>query len=206
MSSSEELSKKKFFFQLLSGYLDNSFNDKDKKLLKLFYLIKGCKECGNAGGKNLYFPKLNSSTNLLLLLDPFYLYEDYKPEDESKIKELFSKILKGIRLSPEDVYLTYSIKCILKNDFFKNKKKYKEIFLKELEAVEPKYILIFGRYAHELFFSELKDVKFNNVLDSYQLYGSRLFFTSSPAEIFYDTSLKSAVWEFLKFFRKTIQE
>ena len=191
MSNPGEHSEKKFFFQLLSGYLNNSFTDKDKKLLKLFYLIKGCTECKNAGRKILCFPKLNFNSNLLLLLDPFYLYENYKLEDESKIKELFNKILKAMKQ-----FDSGGVKG----------KKYKEIFLKELEAVKPENILVFGRYAHELFFSDLKDVKFNNILDSYQLYGSRLFFTSSPVEIFYDTSLKSTVWEFLKFFRKTIQE
>ncbi len=204
MSSIAELKEKEFFFQLLSGYINNSFTNREKELLKLHYSINICKQCSSAEKQIISFPNLKINSHVILL-DPFYLYENYKPEDESKIYELFFNILKAIGLDSKNTYLTYSIKCVLKNNYFNNKKIYKEIFLKELKIIRPEHILIFGRYPHELFFNEIKELKYNNAADMYKMYESRLFFVSSPVEIFYNPALKKEVWKFLKFFRKTVR-
>lgn len=194
-----------YFFYLLLKYLNSSFDNEEKKFLELLYTINTCQHCESAEKIGFLNPKQNLKSNIIVLLDPFFLYEDYKENDKPGIYELFWKILKSIKLLPDDIYLTYSLKCILKRNFFQNKKIYKDIFMKELQIVNAENILIFGQYAHELLFDQLKDVKYSNISEPVQLYGRRLFFTSSPVEIFYDPSLKKDVWEFLKFFKKTVK-
>ena len=205
MNNYRSLNKKVYFFRLLSQYIDNNFTDKDKEILDLFYSINKCNKCGVAFNKNIYPFNQNFNSDIIVLLDPFFLYDNFNSKDEPGINELFSKIMKALNFGFNKIYLTYSVKCVLEKEFFKNKKAYKDIFLKEIEIIKPENILIFGRYAHELFFNKLDDVKYDNIEDTYQAYGCLLFFASNPVEIFYDASLKKPVWNFLKFFKKTIQ-
>jgi len=204
MSKIKGLEKKQFFLHILSDYLNNGFSIKEKRLLKLYQSILHCPECKNAEKKELFFPYLNPEPNIFIILDPYFLYSTFQETDKEAINELFTNILKAMDISSDNIYITYCIKCGLKNRYFENKKKCKEYLIKELEILKPVSILVFGRHCRDVLFENLGDVQYNNQDKIYKAYGCRIYFTNSPVEMFYDTSLKKPVWKFLKYFKSKL--
>lgn len=197
----KQLNIKKHFIKVLYHYLNNHIIKNEKKFLKYLFDVNLCSKCEFVKKRTSFYINQNYNADTMVILDPFFLYEEYRQEDEKEINELFYKILRSVNLSPGNTYITYSMKCILKNNFFKNKDKYKEFFFKELNLVNPKQILIFGMFSYELFFKEL-EMKCNTFSNQYKYNDGNIFLTNNPVEIFNNTSLKKPVWEYLKLFKK----
>lgn len=197
----KQLKIKEHFIKVLHRYLNNHIVKKEKKFLKYLLAVNFCAKCEFIKKRTSFYINQNYNADTMVILDTFFLYKEYRQEDEKEINELLYKILRSVNLSPENTYITYSMKCILKNNFFKNKDKYKEFFFKELNLVAPKQILIFGMFSYELFFKEL-EMKCNTFSNQYKYKDCNIFLTNNPVEIFNNTSLKKPVWEYLKLFKK----
>lgn len=196
MKSNEKL--KNFFLKLLCYHVDNNCNEKNKKFFHLIYSVNQCKKCDYSFKDTLPFLNQNINAKIIVLLEPFFLNPQFSPNDLDKISELFQKILNSIHLNHDMAYFTFLMKCDFFHKKIVQKDRCKETVLKEIELIQPEYILGFGKSVAEILLGQkvqLNEQKYH----SFQ--NAKLFISSSPVDIYYNPSLKKEVWDFLKFIR-----
>lgn len=191
---------KQHFYKVIFDYINNSFDQKKNEYLKYLYTLNLCERCPSSQKRTSIMVQQNINSDLMIIVDPYFLYSSYNPKDKKKIDELFLKILKSIDLELKNIYITSTIKCL-----FQDKHREDQIdcdfMQKELEIIAPKYILLFGKYAKDTFFADLK-IEQNSQTLFYHYKDSKIFCTHNPIEIFNNPDLKKEVWQYLKRFIK----
>jgi DNA polymerase len=180
------------------------FANKEQLISQLFKEINNQL---NTKNNNNFFYKGNPDSLIMIL-------GDYPNDDDVKNQEILSgsrgellnKMLSSISLEKEKYYLSniYFEKDIdirNKNNF------YKDILIKHLKIIKPKYILLLGEIASN-FFNDSK----NKILDIHGKWDSIIvnkdkfitFTTFEPENLLREPENKKLSWEDLKKFRNEI--
>ena len=181
-----------------------SFANKEQLVSQLF---KEINDQLNTKNNNNFFYKGNPDSKIMIL-------GDYPNDDDIKNQEILSgsrgelltKMLSSISLEKEQYYLSnmYFDKDI---DIKNRHNFYKDILIKHIKIIKPKYILLLGEIASN-FFNNSK----NKILDIHGKWNSVIFnkdkfitFTTfEPENLLREPENKKLSWEDLKKFRNEI--
>ena len=181
-----------------------SFANKEMLVSQLF---KEINDQLNTKNNNNFFYKGNPDSQIMILGD-FPNDDDVKNQEilSGSRGELLNKMLSSISLEKEKYYLSniYFEKDI---DIRNRNNFYKDILIKHLKIIKPKYILLLGEIASN-FFNDSK----NKILDIHGKWGSIIvnkdkfitFTTFDPEILLREPENKKLSWEDLKKFRNEI--
>ena len=181
-----------------------SFANKETLVLQLF---KEINDKLNTKNNNNFFYKGNPDSQIMILGD-FPNDDDVKNQEilYGSRGELLNKMLSSISLEKEKYYLSniYFEKDI---DIKNRNNFYKDILIKHLKIIKPKYILLLGEIASN-FFNNSK----NKILDIHGKWNSIIinndkfitFTTFDPEILLREPENKKLSWEDLKKFRNEI--
>ena len=181
-----------------------SFANKEQLVSQLF---KEINDQLNTKNNNNFFYKGNPDSQIMILGD-FPNDDDVKNQEilSGSRGELLNKMLSSISLEKEKYYLSniYFEKDI---DIRNRNNFYKDILIKHLKIIKPKYILLLGEIASN-FFNNSK----NKILDIHGKWGSIIvnkdkfitFTTFDPEILLREPENKKLSWEDLKKFRNEI--
>ena len=181
-----------------------SFANKEQLVLQLF---KEINDQLNTKNNNNFFYKGNPDSQIMIL---GYCPNDDDVKNQEILSgsrgELLNKMLSSISLEKEKYYLSniYFEKDI---DIRNKSNFYKDILIKHLKIIKPKYILLLGEIASN-FFNDSK----NKILDIHGKWGSIIvnkdkfitFTTFDPEILLREPENKKLSWEDLKKFRNEI--
>ena len=175
-------------------------------LVKLSREVADCKNCSlSAYRKNVVFGKGDYNSDILLIGEAPGKFEDIEGVPfVGEAGKLLDKILAAIDLKTEQVYITNVVKCRPPNN--RDPEPHERIacfpiLKKQLEIIEPKFILLLGRIAaHEI----LKTQRPLSVLRNrvYKKYGALIVVTYHPAALLRNQSLKRETWADVQLFQK----
>ena len=181
-----------------------SFANKEQLISQLF---KEINDQLNTKNNNNFFYKGNPDSQIMILGD-CPNDDDVKNQEilSGSRGELLNKMLSSISLEKEKYYLSniYFEKDI---DIRNKSNFYKDILIKHLKIIKPKYILLLGEIASN-FFNDSK----NKILDIHGKWGSIIvnkdkfitFTTFDPEILLREPENKKLSWEDLKKFRNEI--
>ena len=181
-----------------------SFANKEMLVSQLF---KEINDQLNTKNNNNFFYKGNPDSQIMILGD-FPNDDDVKNQEilSGSRGELLNKMLSSISLEKEKYYLSniYFEKDI---DIRNRNNFYKDILIKHLKIIKPKYILLLGEIVSN-FFNNSK----NKILDIHGKWGSIIvnkdkfitFTTFDPEILLREPENKKLSWEDLKKFRNEI--
>jgi len=181
-----------------------SFANKEMLILQLF---KEINDQLNTKNNNNFFYKGNPDSQIMIL-GGFPNDDDVKNQEilSGSRGELLNKMLSSISLEKEKYYLSniYFEKDI---DIRNRNNFYKDILIKHLKIIKPKYILLLGEIASN-FFNNSK----NKILDIHGKWDSIIinkdkfitFTTFDPEILLREPENKKLSWEDLKKFRNEI--
>ena len=181
-----------------------SFANKEQLVLQLF---KEINDQLNTKNNNNFFYKGNPDSQIMIL-GGFPNNDDVKNQEilYGSRGELLNKMLSSISLEKEKYYLSniYFEKDI---DIRNKSNFYKDILIKHLKIIKPKYILLLGEIASN-FFNNSKD----KILDIHGKWASIIvnknkfitFTTFEPENLLRDPENKKLSWKDLKKFRNEI--
>ena len=181
-----------------------SFANKEQLVSQLFKEINNQL---NTKNNNNFFYKGNPDSQIMILGD-CPNDDDVKNQEilSGSRGELLNKMLSSISLEKEKYYLSniYFEKDI---DIRNKSNFYKDILIKHLKIIKPKYILLLGEIASN-FFNDSK----NKILDIHGKWGSIIvnkdkfitFTTFEPEILLREPENKKLSWEDLKKFRNEI--
>ena len=181
-----------------------SFANKEQLVSQLFKEINNQL---NTKNNNNFFYKGNPDSQIMILGD-FPNDDDVKNQEilSGSRGELLNKMLSSISLEKEKYYLSniYFEKDI---DIRNRNNFYKDILIKHLKIIKPKYILLLGEIASN-FFNDSK----NKILDIHGKWDSIIinkdkfitFTTFEPEILLREPENKKLSWEDLKKFRNEI--
>ena len=181
-----------------------SFANKEMLVSQLF---KEINDQLNTKNNNNFFYKGNPDSQIMILGD-FPNDDDVKNQEilSGSRGELLNKMLSSISLEKEKYYLSniYFEKDI---DIRNRNNFYKDILIKHLKIIKPKYIILLGEIASN-FFNDSK----NKILDIHGKWGSIIvnkdkfmtFTTFEPEILLREPENKKLSWEDLKKFRNEI--
>jgi len=181
-----------------------SFANKEMLVSQLF---KEINDQLNTKNNNNFFYKGNPDSQIMILGD-FPNDDDVKNQEilSGSRGQLLNKMLSSISLEKEKYYLSniYFEKDI---DIRNRNNFYKDILIKHLKIIKPKYILLLGEIASN-FFNDSK----NKILDIHGQWGSIIvnkdkfitFTTFHPEILLREPENKKLSWEDLKKFRNEI--
>jgi DNA polymerase len=181
-----------------------SFANKEMLVSQLF---KEINDQLNTKNNNNFFYKGNPDSQIMILGD-FPNDDDVKNQEilSGSRGELLNKMLSSISLEKEKYYLSniYFEKDI---DIRNRNNFYKDILIKHLKIIKPKYILLLGEIVSN-FFNNSK----NKILDIHGKWDSIIinkdkfitFTTFDPEILLGETENKKLSWEDLKKFRNEI--
>ena len=181
-----------------------SFANKEMLVSQLF---KEINDQLNTKNNNNFFYKGNPDSQIMIL---GYCPNDDDVKNQEILSgsrgELLNKMLSSISLEKEKYYLSniYFEKDI---DIRNKSNFYKDILIKHLKIIKPKYILLLGEIASN-FFNDSK----NKILDIHGKWGSIIvnkdkfitFTTFDPEILLREPENKKLSWEDLKKFRNEI--
>jgi uracil-DNA glycosylase family 4 len=181
-----------------------SFANKEMLVSQLF---KEINDQLNTKNNNNFFYKGNPDSQIMILGD-FPNDDDFKNQEilSGSRGELLNKMLSSISLEKEKYYLSniYFEKDI---DIRNRNNFYKDILIKHLKIIKPKYILLLGEIVSN-FFNNSK----NKILDIHGKWDSIIinkdkfitFTTFDPEILLREPENKKLSWEDLKKFRNEI--
>ena len=181
-----------------------SFANKEQLVLQLF---KEINDQLNTKNNNNFFYKGNPDSQIMIL-GGFPTNDDVKNQEilYGSRGELLNKMLSSISLEKEKYYLSniYFEKDI---DIRNRNNFYKDILIKHLKIIKPKYILLLG----EIVFNFFNNSK-NEILDIHGKWDSIIinkdkfitFTTFDPEILLREPENKKLSWEDLKKFRNEI--
>lgn len=192
---------------------DNSVNKnwKDAATLDVLYNdIHSCLRCELGATRNKFvFGKGNPNANLLIIGEAPGRDEDSQGEPfVGRSGKLLTSILESIQLSRNDVYIANIIKCRPPNNRKPSTKEVDtcEVYLhKQIELINPKYILALGLTAADTLLKEkniMKDIR-GKILD-YR--GKKLMITYHPSALLRNPNFKRPVWEDMKILKSLLSE
>jgi DNA polymerase len=181
-----------------------SFANKEQLVSQLFKEINNQL---NTKNNNNFFYKGNPDSQIMILGD-CPNDEDVKNQEilSGSRGELLNKMLSSISLEKDKYYLSNIY--FEKNIDIRNRSNfYKDILIKHLKIIKPKYILLLGEIASN-FFNDSK----NKILDIHGKWGSIIvnkdkfmtFTTFDPEILLREPENKKLSWEDLKKFRNEI--
>ena len=181
-----------------------SFANKEQLVLQLF---KEINDQLNTKNNNNFFYKGNPDSQIMILGD-CPNNDDVKNQEilSGSRGELLNKMLSSISLEKEKYYLS-NIYFDKDNNTRNRNNFYKDILIKHLKIIKPKYILLLGEIASN-FFHDSK----NKILDIHGKWGSIIvnkdkfitFTTFDPEILLREPENKKLSWEDLKKFRNEI--
>ena len=181
-----------------------SFANKEQLVSQLF---KEINDQLNTKNNNNFFYKGNPDSQIMILGD-FPNDDDVKNQEilSGSRGELLNKMLSSISLEKEKYYLS-NIYFEKDTDIRNRNNFYKDILIKHLKIIKPKYILLLGEIASN-FFNNSK----NKILDIHGKWDSIIvnkdkfitFTTFDPEILLREPENKKLSWEDLKKFRNEI--
>ena len=181
-----------------------SFANKEMLVSELF---KEINDQLNTKNNNNFFYKGNPDSQIMILGD-FPNDDDVKNQEilSGSRGELLNKMLSSISLEKEKYYLS-NIYFDKDNNTRNRNNFYKDILIKHLKIIKPKYIILLGEIASN-FFNDSK----NKILDIHGKWGSIIvnkdkfmtFTTFEPEILLREPENKKLSWEDLKKFRNEI--
>ena len=181
-----------------------SFANKEMLISQLF---KEINDQLNTKNNNNFFYKGNPDSQIMILGD-FPNDDDVKNQEilSGSRGELLNKMLSSISLEKEKYYLS-NIYFEKDTDIRNRNNFYKDILIKHLKIIKPKYILLLGEIASN-FFNNSK----NKILDIHGKWDSIIinkdkfitFSTFDPEILLREPENKKLSWEDLKKFRNEI--
>ena len=181
-----------------------SFANKEQLVSQLF---KEINDQLNTKNNNNFFYKGNPDSQIMILGD-FPNDDDVKNQEilSGSRGELLNKMLSSISLEKEKYYLS-NIYFEKDTDIRNRNNFYKDILIKHLKIIKPKYILLLGEIASN-FFNNSK----NKILDIHGKWDSIIvnkdkfitFTTFDPEILLKEPENKKLSWEDLKKFRNEI--
>ena len=181
-----------------------SFANKEQLVSQLFKEINNQL---NTKNNNNFFYKGNPDSQIMILGD-CPNDDDVKNQEilSGSRGELLNKMLSSISLEKEKYYLS-NIYFDKETDIRNRNNFYKDILIKHLKIIKPKYILLLGEIASN-FFNDSK----NKILDIHGKWGSIIvnkdkfitFTTFDPEILLREPENKKLSWEDLKKFRNEI--
>ena len=181
-----------------------SFANKEQLVLQLF---KEINDQLNTKNNNNFFYKGNPDSQIMIL---GYCPNDDDVKNQEILSgsrgELLNKMLSSISLDKEKYYLS-NIYFDKETDIRNRNNFYKDILIKHLKIIKPKYILLLGEIAFN-FFNNSK----NKILDIHGKWDSIIvnkdkfitFTTFDPEILLREPENKKLSWEDLKKFRNEI--
>ena len=181
-----------------------SFANKEQLVLQLF---KEINDQLNTKNNNNFFYKGNPDSQIMIL---GYCPNDDDVKNQEILSgsrgELLNKMLSSISLDKEKYYLS-NIYFDKETDIRNRNNFYKDILIKHLKIIKPKYILLLGEIASN-FFNNSK----NKILDIHGKWDSIIvnkdkfitFTTFDPEILLREPENKKLSWEDLKKFRNEI--
>ena len=170
-------------------------------------LFKEINDQLNTKNNNNFFYKGNPDSQIMIL---GYCPNDDDVKNQEILSgsrgELLNKMLSSISLDKEKYYLS-NIYFDKETDIRNRNNFYKDILIKHLKIIKPKYILLLGEIASN-FFNDSK----NKILDIHGKWGSIIvnkdkfitFTTFDPEILLREPENKKLSWEDLKKFRNEI--
>jgi len=179
------------------------------QLIKFYYEIKNCQKCGLAKNRTkLVFGGGNPDSKIMLIGEAPGFHEDQEGKPfVGNAGQLLDKILNAIQLSRDKIFITNVVKCRPPD----NRDPLPEeceachfILQRQLEIMQPKFILILGRIAaRELLKTEGSIANLRGKV--YQVFGAQAIVTYHPAALLRNADLKRSTWEDVQLFQKLYQ-
>ncbi len=172
---------------------------KESDLKKRHRLIHECVKCPLGRKERAAIPNEKKSS-IMILNDIPSFYEQMQGEYfQDKAGQLFKKILKALNIDVKKVYFTSAIKCASTFEMDNQLNKVSvclEHLMSELNIIQPKLILAFGKNIYRLLFEKDnfasirgQKLKFREI---------DVVFTYHPRDLLLDEQLKKDCWNDLK--------
>lgn len=171
----------------------------------LYNDIHNCKECDLGDNRiNFVFGKGNPNSELMIIGEAPGADEDKQGEPfVGRSGQLLTKILESIELKREDIFIANILKCRPPGNRKPNAKeidKCEPYLHKQIDLINPKYILALGLTAAETLMKEKKNMS-ELRSKTYKYHGKDLLITYHPAALLRNPNLKRLVWEDMKKLR-----
>jgi DNA polymerase len=172
--------------------------------------IHNCMRCELGSTRtNFVFGEGNPNADLLIIGEAPGRDEDLSGHPfVGRSGKLLTSILEAIQLSRDDVYIANILKCRPPNNRRPSQSEVDkcEVYLhKQIELINPKYILALGLTAADTLLKEkcvMKDIR-GKILE-YQ--GKKLLITYHPSALLRNPNLKRPVWEDMKRLKALLNE
>ena len=218
------LDKVKNYFQteqILYGedlYLNYDFQNlllsgREKKrnyLLELFFQVKECQNCALAKSrKKFVFGSGNPASRIMLIGEAPGANEDLQGKPfVGEAGKLLDKILAAIQLTREDIFLTNILKCRPPQNRDPQPEEVvacESILRKQIEILNPEFILILGRIAAQYLLKTKKPLRElrGKVVE---LFNAKAVITYHPSALLRESGLKRSAWEDVQLFQKLFEQ
>jgi uracil-DNA glycosylase family 4 len=179
------------------------------QLIKFYYEIKDCQKCELAKNRtSLVFGGGNPDSKIMLIGEAPGFYEDREGKPfVGKAGQLLDKILNAIQLSRDKIFITNVVKCRPpenRDPLPAECEACNFILKRQLEIMEPKFILILGRVAASVLLKTEGSIA-NLRGKVYQVFGAQAVVTYHPAALLRNADLKRSTWEDVQMFQKLYQ-
>jgi uracil-DNA glycosylase family 4 len=180
-----------------------------EQLIKFYYEIKDCQKCELAKNRTkLVFGSGNPDAQIMLIGEAPGYHEDIEGKPfVGNAGQLLDKILSAIQLSRDKIFITNVVKCRPpqnRDPLPEECEACNFILKRQVEIIEPKYILILGRIAASVLLqTEGSIASLRGKV--YQVFGAQAIVTYHPAALLRNASLKRSTWEDVQLFQKLYQ-
>jgi uracil-DNA glycosylase family 4 len=180
-----------------------------EQLIKFYYEIKDCQKCELAKNRTkLVFGSGNPDAQIMLIGEAPGYHEDIEGKPfVGNAGQLLDKILSAIQLSRDKIFITNVVKCRPpqnRDPLPEECEACNFILKRQVEIIEPKYILILGRIAASVLLqTEGSIASLRGKV--YQVFGAQAIITYHPAALLRNASLKRSTWEDVQLFQKLYQ-
>ena len=199
-------------------YTDYNFDElvltpieiKNQQLIKFSEQIKNCQNCKLSEGRhNVVFGAGNADADIMLIGEGPGHEEDFQGKPfVGAAGQLLTKILAAINLTREEVYIANIVKCRPpqnRDPLPEEQEVCKEYLKKQIELIEPKFILALGRVAAQALLNTTKPM--NQLRGTvYDWEGIKLIVTYHPAALLRNPQWKRATWEDVQVLQKLYRE
>ena len=182
---------------------------KQQRLLKFYKQIRFCQKCELSQTRhNLVFGAGNPNADIMLIGEAPGHEEDFQGKPfVGTAGQLLTRILAAINLKREDVYITNIIKCRPpqnRDPLPTEQKTCKSYLYRQIEVIEPKFILILGRIAAQVLLDTSKSMtELRGKVYNYK--DIQLIVTYHPAALLRNYQWKKDTWEDVRLLQKLYQ-
>ncbi|MBD3287753.1 uracil-DNA glycosylase [candidate division KSB1 bacterium] len=172
---------------------------KPQRLNALYLEVKNCQQCGLCNSRrNVVFGAGNPDADIMLIGEAPGAEEDLQGKPfVGAAGQLLTKILAAIQLKREEVFIANILKCRPpgnRDPLPEERKTCKKHLYKQIEIIQPKFILALGRVAGQVLLETEKSMQQLRG-DVYDFQGAKLIVTYHPAALLRNQQWKRATWE-----------